>query len=57
VAISVIQDLPSAVSVARWRFSKPNLGELAFLEAVLHFYFCSGVFFVLICFWRFFWRF
>jgi hypothetical protein len=24
------------ISVARWRFSKPNLGNLAFLEVVWH---------------------
>jgi hypothetical protein len=31
----------AAGSVARWRFSKQNLGELAFLEVVWHF--SSGV--------------
>jgi hypothetical protein len=43
--------------VAIWRFSKPNLGELEFLKVIWHFYFSSGVFLVLIGFWRFFWRF
>jgi hypothetical protein len=34
--------LQQAVSVARWRFSKPNLGEFGVLEVVWRFWRFSG---------------